>query len=189
MGLVVLVVFASIRGTTWHIISFSVFGLSLITLYAVSTLYHVWQSSHKKKLFRKLDRAAIFLLIAGTYTPFLLTNLRGPWGWTLFGVIWALCLVGIIIQLRFGDRYRLSSTLGYLMMGWMIVVAAKPLITQVPHGGLWLLLAGGLCYTVGTIFYLWRRLRYHHAYWHSFVLGGSACHFLAILLFLLPKTT
>ncbi len=188
-ALVLLVRFASLRGNTWHIISFTVFGVSLITLYAVSTLYHAWKSTGTKKLFRKLDRAAIFLLIAGTYTPFLLTNLRGPWGWTLFGIIWGLSAVGIVVQLLYGNRFRYSSTLVYLIMGWLIVVAAKPLLAAVPHGSLWLLLAGGLCYTVGIIFYLWRKLKFHHAFWHSFVLGGSACHFLAVFLFLLPRAS
>jgi hemolysin III len=188
-GLTLLIVYSSLRGNAWHVVSFTVFGLTLLTLYAVSTIYHARRSERGKALFRKLDHAAIFLLIAGTYTPFLLTHLRGPWGWTLFGVIWGLCGAGAVFQLFFGERYRLTSTLAYLFVGWLIVIALEPMIERVPHGGLWLLLAGGLCYSAGVVFFLWRRLRYHHAVWHTFVLGGSTCHFLAVLLFLLPRTT
>jgi hemolysin III len=187
-GLTLLIVYSSLRGNAWHVVSFTVFGLTLLTLYTISTIFHARRSERAKALFRKLDHAAIFLLIAGTYTPFLLTHLRGPWGWTLFGVIWGLCGAGAVFQLFFGERYRLTSTLAYLFVGWLIVVAIQPMIERVPHGGLWLLLAGGLCYTAGVVFFLWHRLRYHHAVWHIFVLGGSTCHFLAVLLFLLPRT-
>ncbi len=187
-GLTLLIVFSSARGDAWHVVSFTAFGLTLLTLYTISTIYHTRLNERTKLIFRKLDHAAIFLLIAGTYTPFLLTNLRGPWGWTLFGVIWGLCGAGAVFQLFFGARYQLTSTLAYLFVGWLIVVALQPLIANVPHRReLWLLLAGGLCYTVGVVFYLWRQLRYHHAVWHTFVLGGSTCHFLAVLLFLLPR--
>jgi hemolysin III len=187
VGLTLLIIFSSLRGDAWHVVSFTVFGLALLTLYTVSTLYHSRRSARGKALFRKLDHAAIFLLIAGTYTPLLLTNLRGPWGWSLFGIVWGLCGAGAVFQLFFGERYRLVSTIAYLFLGWLIVVAIGPLVAHVPAGGLWLLLAGGLFYTVGVIFYRWHRLRYHHAVWHTFVLGGSTCHFLAVLLFLLPR--
>lgn len=187
VGLTLLIVFASRRGDAWHVVSFTVFGLTLLALYTISTLHHLRRAGRARTIFRKLDQAAIFLLIAGTYTPFLLTNLRGPWGWTLFGVIWGLCGAGAVFQLFFGERYRLTSTLAYLFVGWLIVVALKPMIASVPPGALWLLLAGGLCYLSGVLFYWWRRLRYHHAVWHTFVLGGSTCHFLAVLLFLLPR--
>ncbi|HKB89149.1 MAG TPA: hemolysin III family protein [Opitutaceae bacterium] len=186
-GLTLLIVFSSLRGNAWHVVSFTVFGLTLLALYTVSTIYHTLRSERAKFIFLKLDHAAIFLLIAGTYTPFLLTSLRGPWGWSLFGVVWGLCGAGAVFQLVFGTRYRLASTLAYLFVGWLIVVAIEPLVANVPRGGLWLLLAGGLSYTFGVIFYLWRRLRFHHAVWHTFVLGGSTCHFLAVLLFLLPE--
>jgi hemolysin III len=189
VGLTLLIVFSSLRGDAWHVVSFTVFGLTLLMLYTVSTIYHARRAGRGKLFFRKLDHAAVFLLIAGTYTPFLLTHLRGPWGWSLFGVIWGLCGAGAVFQLFFGTRYRLASTLAYLFVGWLIVVAIRPMITHVPQGGLWLLLAGGLCYTFGVIFYLWHRLRYHHAVWHGFVLGGSTCHYLAVLLFLLPRAT
>ena len=187
VGLTLLIVYSSLRGNAWHVVSFTVFGLTLLILYAASTIYHARREGSGKLLFLKLDRAAIFLAIAGTYTPFLLTHLRGPWGWTLFGIIWGLCGAGAVFQLFFGERYQLASTLAYLFAGWLIVVAVQPMIAYVPHGGLWLLLAGGLCYTGGMVFYLWRRLRYHHAVWHGFVLGGSTCHYLAVLLFLLPR--
>jgi hemolysin III len=187
VGLTLLIVYSSLRGNAWHVVSFTVFGLTLLMLYTVSTIYHARRDHRAKLLLRKLDHAAIFLLIAGTYTPFLLTHLRGPWGWSLFGVIWGLCGAGAVFQLFFGARYRLASTLAYLFVGWLIVVAVQPMVTHVPHGGLWLLLVGGLCYTFGVVFYLWHRLRYHHAVWHGFVLGGSTCHYLAVLLFLLPR--
>jgi hemolysin III len=187
VGLTLLIVYASLRGNAWHVVSFTVFGLTLLSLYTFSTIYHTQRSERSKQFFQKLDHAAIFLLIAGTYTPFLLTHLRGPWGWTLFGIIWGLCGAGAVFQLFFGEHYRLASTIAYIFVGWLIVVALEPMIATVPHGGLWLLFAGGLCYTFGVIFYLWRRLRYHHAVWHTFVLGGSTCHYLAVLLFLLPR--
>lgn len=186
-GLTLLIVFSSLRGNAWHVVSFTVFGLTLLMLYAISTIYHLQRSERGKYVFRRLDHAAIFLLIAGTYTPFLLTSLRGPWGWSLFGVVWGLCGAGAVFQLFFGGRYRLISTVAYLFVGWLVVVALEPLVASVPHGGLWLLLAGGLCYTFGVVFFHWHRLRYHHAVWHLFVVGGSMCHLLAVLLFLLPR--
>ncbi len=187
VGLTLLIVYASMHGTAWHVVSFSVFGLALLTLYTVSTIYHARRDPKTKSLFRKLDHAAIFFLIAGTYTPFLLTSLRGPWGWSLFGVIWGLCGAGAVFQLVFGERYRLASITASLFLGWLVLVALKPLTASVPHGGVMLLVAGGIFYSVGVIFYLWRQLRYHHAVWHAFVLGGSTCHFLAVFLFLLPR--
>lgn len=188
VALTLLIVFASRRGDAWHVVSFTVFGLTLLGLYTSSTIYHTRRSERSRLLFRKLDHAAIFLLIAGTYTPFLLTNLRGPWGWSLFGVIWGLCGAGAVFQFIFGPRYRLVSSLAYLFLGWLIIVALGPLIAHVPHGGIWLLLAGGACYSVGVIFYHWHRLRYHHAVWHVFVVGGSMCHVLSVLLFLVPQS-
>jgi hemolysin III len=187
VAVALLVVFATQRGDTWHIVSFSIFGSTLLLAYGASTLYHAWQGPKGKQFLRRIDHAATFLLIAGTYTPFLLVSLRGPWGWTLFGIIWGLCGIGGILEFFFAGRHRLAMTIAYLFVGWLVVVAIKPLVAGVPNGGLWLLLAGGLCYSVGVIFYLWTRLRYHHAMWHLFVLGGSTCHVLAMLLFLLPS--
>lgn len=187
-GFTLLVALSSLRGDVWHVVSFTVFGLTLMALYGASTVYHAQRGGKLKALFLKLDHAAIFLLIAGTYTPFLLTNLRGPWGWSLFGIIWGLCGAGAVFKLIFGARHQLASTLAYLFLGWLMVVAFRPLAANVPPGALWLLLAGGLCYTVGVLFFQWHRLRYHHAVWHTFVLGGSTCHFLAVILFLLPRS-
>jgi hemolysin III len=189
VGLTLLIVLASLRGDAWHVVSFTVFGLTLLTLYTASTFYHAHRGERGKLFLQRLDHAAIFLLIAGTYTPFLLTNLRGPWGWTLFGAVWGICGAGAVFQLISRKRHYLASTLAYIIAGWLIVVAAKPMLSSVPEGGLWLLLAGGLSYTIGVAFYRWHRLRYHHAVWHAFVLGGSTCHFLAVLLFLLPDAT
>lgn len=179
-GLAVLVTSACLRGDPWRIVSAAIFGGALVLLYTASTLYHSFRRTDVKRRLRKLDHAAIFLLIAGTYTPFMLVNLRGAWGWSLFGVVWGLGAVGIALKFRFAGRFRLVSTLIYLGMGWLVVIAAVPLLRQVPATGLWLLLAGGLCYTGGAGFYLWRRLPYHHAVWHLFVLAGSACHFFAV---------
>jgi hemolysin III len=187
-GLTLLIVYSSLRGDAWHVVSFTVFGLSLLGLYVASTLRRARRHDPKATIFRKLDHAAIFLLIAGTYTPFLLTNLRGPLGWTIFGLIWGICGAGAVFQLFFGERYRLTTTLAFLFVGWVVVVAAQSLIASVPVGGLWLLLAGGLSYLCGAIFYHWYRLRYHNVVWHTFVLGGSTCHVLAVLLFLLPRS-
>ena len=188
VGLTLLIVFATSRGTAWHIASFSVFGLSLLVLYTASTLYHLSRHEGRRRLLRRIDQAAIFVLIAGTYTPFLLTNLRGPWGWTLFGVIWSLCGAGAVLKFCGAGRHRTASIVAYLFAGWLILAAIKPLFESVPEAGVWLLIAGGICYTVGVLFYVWRNLRFHHAFWHSFVLGGSTCHFLAVLLFLAPRT-
>ena len=186
VALTLLIIFAGTRGDAWHVVSFTVFGLSLFVLYTASTLYHLSRHEGRRRLLRRIDQAAIFVLIAGTYTPFLLTNLRGPWGWTLFGIIWTLCGAGAAIKFFGTGRERSASIIAYLFAGWLIVAAAKPLLATVPQPGLWLLLAGGLCYSIGILFYVWRQLRFHHAFWHSFVLGGSTCHFLAVLLFLTP---
>jgi hemolysin III len=186
VALALLTVSAGLYGDAWHIVSFIVFGLTLLLLYSLYTLYHAWHSERGKQFFLKLCRASVFLLVAGTYTPFLLVSLRGPWGWSLFGVVWGLCGAGAIFQLFIGNRFRATSTVATLFVGWMILVAIKPMFAAVPHGGLWLLLAGGLCYTAGTILAALRGLRYHYAFRSAFVLGGSTCHLLAVLLFVLP---
>ena len=189
VALTLLIVFASAAGDAWHVVSFTVFGLTLLVLYTVSTLYHLSRSERRRWLFRRLDHAAVFLLIAGTYTPFLLTNLRGPWGWTLFGVVWGLCVAGATFKFFFAGRFQIASTVAYLFAGWLIVVAIKPLAMAVPAPAIWLLIGGGLFYSGGVVFYLWKRLRYHHAFWHGFVMSGSTCHVLAVLLFLTPQTS
>lgn len=185
-GLVVLTIFASLYGTVWHIISCVIYGTTQILLYTASTLYHSIQRPRAQAVFRILDHSAIFLLIAGTYTPFTLVNLRGPWGWALFGVIWSLAIIGITLQGVLIRQKKWVTALPYLAMGWVAIVGLKPLLESVSPGGLVLLFAGGLAYTVGSVFYVWRRLPYHHAIWHVFVLAGSVCHFFAILFYVIP---
>jgi hemolysin III len=184
-GVAVLVTFAALRGSAWHVVACGVFGATLILLYVASTLYHAIPLPGAKRVFRALDHAGILFLIAGTYTPFTLVTLRGPWGWSLFGVVWGLALLGLVLQLTMPRRTVLAVGL-YLLMGWAVVIAVRPLLATLPTGGLVLLVAGGLSYTVGVGFYAWRSLRYHHAFWHGFVLLGSAAHFFAVLLYVIP---
>ena len=180
-GFVVLLVLAILRGTAWHIVACSIYGATLVCLYAASTLYHAAIAPSLKRALKIFDHSAIYLLIAGTYTPFLLINLRGPWGWSLFGVIWGLALAGIIFKFWFVDHFHFLSTAVYIAMGWLVVVAAKPVLAHVPRITLLWLVAGGLLYTGGVVFYAWKRLPYSHAVWHLFVLGGSTCHYFAVL--------
>lgn len=189
VGLSVLAVFASLRGTAWHIVGCSIFGGCLVLLYATSTLYHSIPSPRAKAVLRLFDHNAIFLLIAGTYTPFTLVTLRGPWGWSLLGAIWGLAILGIALRTSRLHPPRALFVGLYILMGWLIIVAIKPLVDRIPAGGLALLFAGGLAYTGGVGFYLWRRLPYHHAVWHGFVLAGSVFHFLAILWYVIPVKT
>ena len=185
-GLGVLTAFASLYGDAWHIVGCSVFGAALILLYTTSTLYHSIPLPRVKAVLRTLDHSAIFVLIAGTYTPFLLVNLRGPWGWSLFAVIWGLALIGIVLRVLRGRRSTRLSVGLYVGMGWAVVIAIEPLLNAVAPGGLLLLLLGGLAYTLGVAFYVWKRLPYHHAFWHLFVLAGSILHFFAILFYVIP---
>ena len=185
-GLVLLTVFAALRGNVWHIVGCSVFGAALVLVYTTSTLYHGIQHPRAKAVLRVLDHSAIFILIAGTYTPFVLVSLHGPWGWSLFGVIWGLAVLGIILQMGVLRRGTAASVLLYVGMGWVVVIAIKPLLDAVAPGGITLLLIGGLAYTAGTGFYVWRRLPYHHALWHGFVLLGSLSHFFAVFFYVIP---
>lgn len=185
-GLTLLVAFASIYGDVWRVVSFSIYGSTLILLYLASTLYHSFQNPRVKRVFKIIDHAAIYLLIAGTYTPILLVNMRGAWGWTLFVVIWGLTLAGIVLKIFFINRFKKLSTVIYVLMGWLCIVAIKEMIATIPPGGLAWLIAGGITYTLGVIFYVWHKLPYNHAIWHLFVLGGSICHFFAILFYVLP---
>lgn len=185
-GLAVLTAFASVFGTVWHIVSCSIYGATQILLYTASTLYHSLPLPRAKAVLRVFDHSAIFLLIAGTYTPFALVNLRGPWGWSLLVAVWALAVLGIALQGKLIRQKALVTALPYIGMGWLAVLGLKPLLEGVAPGGLALLVAGGLAYTVGTVFYVWRRLPYHHAIWHLFVLAGSACHYFAVLLYVIP---
>jgi hemolysin III len=182
-GMVVLMLSSSGSGNIWRIVSCAVFGITLILLYTASTLYHGVQESNVKSFLRILDHSAIFLLIAGTYTPFALVNLRGPWGWSLFGVIWGLALLGIFAQTTLLRQGVGISVVLYVVMGWAVVVAVKQLLVAVAPSGMMLLLAGGLAYTSGIAFYVWHRLPYHHAIWHLFVLAGSIFHFFAVLFY------
>lgn len=185
-GLGVLIAFASRLGNAWHVVSCTVFATTLILQYAFSTLYHSIQLPRAKSVMRVLDHSAIFLLIAGTYTPFMLVNLRGTWGWTLFAIVWALALLGVLFQVSLLRRWQGISLSLYIGMGWVVVVAFKPMLDAVATGGLVLLLLGGLAYTSGVVFYLWKSLPYHHAIWHGFVLAGSILHFFAVLFYVIP---
>jgi len=185
-GLAVLAAFAARFGDAWHIASCSIFGATLIIMYTASTLYHSIPLPRVRTILRVIDHSAIFFLIAGTYTPFTLVNLRGPWGWSLFGIVWGIALLGVAFQVTLLRRWAMASVGLYIAMGWVVVVAIKPLLATMAPTGFALLLAGGLSYTLGIVFYVWRRLPYHHAVWHLFVLGGSTLHFFAILLYVIP---
>jgi hemolysin III len=180
-GFVVLVILAAMRGSAWRIVSCAVYGTTLVCLYTASTLYHGIRSRRLKRVLKICDHSAIYLLIAGTYTPFLLVNLRGSWGWSLFAVIWGLAMAGILFKVWFVEHFPVFSTAVYLLMGWLALVAVKPMLLKVPHSGLLWLLAGGVLYTVGVVFYAWKKVPYNHAIWHGFVLAGSTCHYLAVL--------
>lgn len=185
-ALVLLVVFAVIYGDVWHVVSFSIFGSSLVLLYLASTLYHGFRNPRVKKIFKIIDHSAIYLLIAGTYTPFTLVTLRGTQGWVLFGVIWGLAVAGILYKAFFINRHVVISTLFYLAMGWLIIFSLRDLIENMPLNGIIFLVSGGLFYTLGMIFYAGRDKLFYHAVWHLFVLGGSICHFFSILFYVLP---
>jgi hemolysin III len=194
-ALVLMIVFASLRGSARHIVGACIFGSTMVLLYVMSTLYHSFRGRRVKLVFRVLDHASIFLLIAGTYTPFCLATLKGAWGWTLFGLIWGLATVGITLKSILLSRadHLLSRRLWegvslaiYLLMGWLIVIAILPLWKALPTAGLLWLFGGGLCYTFGAAFYAWQRLPYHHALWHLAVVAGTGCHFACVLGFVIP---
>lgn len=180
-ALVLLVVFAAIKGNAWHVVSFAIFGSTMILLYLSSTLYHSFQKPKIKNLFARFDHAAIFLLIAGTYTPYMLSSLRGGLGWTFFGIIWGLAITGAVIRSIYLTRFRKLMVVIYVLMGWMFVFALKSIIKITPVDSLVFLFIGGGLYTIGVIFYAWRNLKYGHGIWHLFVLGGSIMHFFAVL--------
>lgn len=182
----VLVVLSSIYGNAWYSVSFSIYGATLVLLYLSSTLYHGFHAGRAKRLFRIFDHSAIFLLIAGTYTPITLITLRGRMGWALFGAVWGLAAAGIAGKAFWAHRFAVLSTVLYLAMGWLAVIAIRPLLAHLNTASLVFLALGGLFYTLGTAFYLWRGLKFHHAVWHLFVLAGSICHFFTML-FLLPR--
>ena len=173
-------VVTALPGGAPSVVGSAVFGASLVLLYVSSTLYHSLARNRAKRVFRVIDHSAIFVLIAGTYTPFTLGVLRGPWGWTLFGIVWALGIAGVALTASLGIRFPKASTAVYIAMGWLILIAVKPLVERLPAAGLAWLVAGGVAYTGGAVFYAWRRLRYQHAIWHLFVLAGSCCHVIAV---------
>ncbi|HEX8685694.1 MAG TPA: hemolysin III family protein [Pyrinomonadaceae bacterium] len=185
-GFVALVALAWGHGDAWHLASCVVYGASLVALYLASTLYHGARAPRAKQLLQALDHCGIYLLIAGTYTPFTLVTLRGPWGWTLFGLVWGLALAGILFRVLFGTRYRPVAVASYVMLGWLCVVAVKPILELVPLGALAWIAAGGLAYTTGVFFFAAKRIPHNHAIWHLFVLGGSVCHYVAVLLYVVP---
>lgn len=185
-GLVMLIAFASSGGDPWRIVTFSIFGSCLVILYAASTCYHAVRPGPLKRTLRVLDHSAIYLLIAGSYTPFMLVCLRGPWGWSLFGIVWLLAIIGTIYKLFFIEKWPWVSVSLYIGMGWLAIVAIKPMLDSMPGGALAWLIAGGLAYTVGVAFFVWERLPFNHAIWHGFVSAGSVCHFLAVLWYVLP---
>lgn len=180
VALVVLIIVAGKYGDIWHLVSFSIYGSTLILLYLSSTLYHSFTNPKIKNLFARFDHISIFLLIAGTYTPILLTSIRGIWGWTLFGIIWGMALTGAIIRSIYLHKFRKLMVAIYLVMGWMAVVAGKQIYQSLPSISLTFLVLGGVAYSIGVIFYMWRNLPYGHGIWHLFVLAGSILHFFAI---------
>lgn len=180
-GLYVMLAVAVTHGTRWQIAGCTVYGISLILLYTASTLYHSARDPRWKAALRIVDHVCIFLLIAGTYTPFTLTRLRGPWGWALFTLVWAAAITGIVLKLRSSRSFLSVSALPYIVMGWLALLAVKPCLELIPAVGLFWLVVGGMCYTVGTLFYQADRLPYFHAIWHLFVLAGSGCHFWAVM--------
>jgi len=182
-----LIVLAVMHGTAWHVVGVSVYGATLIALYTASTIYHVVQHPPAKRILRILDHSAIYLLIAGTYTPFTLVNLRGVWGWTLLGLVWTLALCGVAWKMVYVERYIVVSTIVYIAMGWIAVIAIRPLFRVVPAAGIGWILAGGIFYTLGVAFFGATRLRFNHAVWHLFVLAGSICHYVAVARYVLPK--
>lgn len=182
-GTVLLLVFAIRAGDPWRIVSFSIYGAMLLMLYLVSTLYH-GARGHAKDVLRKFDHCAIYLLIAGSYTPFALVTLRGPWGWSLFGIVWGLALLGVLQEIWLARGARILSLVIYLLMGWLAIVAIVPLIEALSWDGFLWLAAGGLLYTLGIAFYATdHRVKHGHGVWHLFVLGGSACHYCAVLFY------
>ncbi|HJZ81518.1 MAG TPA: hemolysin III family protein [Pyrinomonadaceae bacterium] len=177
----ILIVAATRYGTAWNMVGVSIFGASMISLYLASTLYHALTHNGAKRFFRLMDHSAIFILIAGTYTPFTLGVLRGPWGWTIFGLVWGLAIVGLTIKAVFGARFIWLSVGLYLIMGWLALIATPQLLQRVPVSGLAWILAGGVAYTAGVAFFAAHRLRYAHFAWHLFVIAGTVCHFFAVL--------
>lgn len=183
VGLIDLIKLAIEIGSAWHIVSFSIYGSTMAFLFFSSTIYHSIENVRVKKFFQKVDHSAIYLSIAGTYTPIVLGPLRGAWGWSLFGIIWSIAIAGIITKIFFYKKTKMFSTIIYIVMGWLIIFAIKPMIDTIPTGGLILILSGGIFYSVGSIIYSINKIRFNHAIWHVFVVLGSICHYYAIYYF------
>ena len=186
-ALTVLVVFSSLQGDPWKIVSFSIYGATLIALYTASTVYHAVPKHRLRPVLRRIDHSCIYLLIAGTYTPFVLVMMRDAWGWTIFGLVWASAILGILFKTVCSERFEAATVFWYIAMGWIAVVAIKPLAQAMPPGIWPWVVGGGLCYTFGVLFYAMGKLRYNHTVWHIFVIGGSLLHFVSFLLFVLPE--
>lgn len=180
-----LVVFASLKGTAWHIVSFAIYGSSLVVLYFASTVFHLSRKQETRNRLNVFDHASIYLLIAGTYTPFALVTLNGPWGWSIFGVVWGLAIAGIVLKLFFTGKFNILSTLLYVFLGWIILIAIGPLTSALSTGGLVWLLAGGILYTIGAVFFLLNKMPFNHAIFHVLIVGASVCHFVAIFWYVL----
>jgi hemolysin III len=186
-ALALLVTFASFTGDPYRVVSFALYGATLVILFTASTLYHGLKKPRLKRLFRIFDHAAVYLLIAGTYTPFLLVSIRGAWGWSFFGGVWGLAILGVLQAALFLDRLKILALITYLGMGWLILIAIIPLIGLLPLGGFVWLTVGGACYTLGFVFYVIKRIPFNHAVWHVFVLAGAISHFFAMWLYVLPR--
>lgn len=183
-GFIILLIAAFPGGNFWKIASFIIFGASMVVLYFTSTAYHLIRKPQTKYLFRIFDHSTIFLLIAGTYTPFVLVTLRNEGGWIIFSVVWGLAAIGIVFKMFFVEKMKIISPLLYLFMGWLIVLLVEPMSVSMARNGLVLLVAGGLSYTVGLVFFAWHRIPFNHSIWHVFVMGGTACHFFGFLFYL-----
>jgi hemolysin III len=177
------------NGNSWQIISFAIFGLSMMILYAASTLYHRETNEALRSKLKIFDHASIYVLIAGTYTPFTLLTLHGSRGWWIFGISWTFAIIGIVLKLFFTGRFKILSTTMYVLMGWMIVFAIKPLVAGLPSEGLYYLIAGGIAYTIGAVLYAIKKIPFNHAIFHFFVLAGTICHFISIYFYVTPKLT
>ena len=186
---VILVVSASLHGDPRRIVSLSIYGASLVLLFTCSTLYHCFRSKKTKRVFEILDHSAIYILIAGTYTPFTLVTLKGAWGWSLFGIVWALALAGTLFKVFFITKFKALSVIIYLLMGWLVAVALRPLDQHLGAEGIRWLAAGGIIFSLGVFFYAFKKLPFHHTVWHLFVLMGCGCHFFSILFYVLPATS
>lgn len=185
-ALVFLIISANQNGSVWHVVTFSIYGGSMLILYLSSTLVHSFPEGKVKDLFEIFDHSSIYLFIAGTYTPFTLIVINGVLGWTLLTIVWAIALIGVVFKSFFTKKFMVLSTILYIVMGWLIVIAWNPLVETLPTAGIALLVTGGLLYTVGAIFYVWRGFIFHHAVWHLFVLAGSVSHFFTVLFYVTP---